>query len=715
MNESREILGQIKVVVELLDPFLKCFADPKGKEGQGFASYLLRYLNDLVADLTIPAKISLYVRLAETKNGFAVNSYQVVINDSKCRLPLPTIVAQDVQAQELAGSVARVIHQNRELIVTVPLSKKIWEKWSSENGGRYLPSLSVTGFHEFISALVRQGFKIERGKGAGQVFKEKDQTVWSAERIFEEAINGLDGIAIKIFLSKTQYLWMYGSKWGSKTQSAADDMPLEEMKDIMLDGLFYELGVFLPEVSIDIDESLEQNEFRIQLNDLRFPRLLGLERDQFLVNDTSERLSLLKLTGEKTVNPANGSECAVIRDRNDALETCKKAGLTAWGPMGFIILALSAEVRRNAGNFLTTEVVKFSLNRLREAFPDLVDSALKYFDIVALTRILRDLLDEELSIRDLRGILEALLAINRTSSIEQSKITVFSSHVLSFLRASLNRYISNKYMRNGNALVVYLLDKQIETRITQSQPLNDVEHDRLVMAIFDEFGSMAITAQTPIILTTLETRKRLRSLIEIEFPRVAVLCYQELSPDMNIQTIGRISCDWKNLLELRNKTGNLLMDVTAARYLEFMIHSFHNGLVTLQELEGMSDEEMETIYALGYNFFTYGKYEAAKDIFVSLTAYGPYTAHYWSALGAANQQMQDYAEAIAAYDMAIANDEKDVKSYVYRAESQILSGNVEAGIKDLEEVLMIAKKDPDPQFHPWVERCELLLSLHKQS
>ena len=114
---------------------------------------------------------------------------------------------------------------------------------------------------------------------------------------------------------------------------------------------------------------------------------------------------------------------------------------------------------------------------------------------------------------------------------------------------------------------------------------------------------------------------------------------------------------------------------TAAQYLEFMIHGFMNGLITLQELEGISDEEMETIYALGYNFFTYGKYDAAKDIFTGLTAYAPYTAHYWRALGAVNQQLKDYPEAIAAYDRAIANDEADVVSVVYRGESQILMGS----------------------------------------
>ncbi len=155
------------------------------------------------------------------------------------------------------------------------------------------------------------------------------------------------------------------------------------------------------------------------------------------------------------------------------------------------------------------------------------------------------------------------------------------------------------------------------------------------------------------------------------------------------------------------------IEQTAAQYLEFMIHGFMNGLITLQELEGVSDEEMETIYALGYNFFTYGKYDAAKDIFTGLTAYAPYTAHYWRALGAVNQQLKDYTEAIAAYDMAIANDENDVVSYVYRGESQILSGNVPVGLKDLEKVIHIG--GGFPQFGAWVQRSELLLRLHRKS
>ena len=151
------------------------------------------------------------------------------------------------------------------------------------------------------------------------------------------------------------------------------------------------------------------------------------------------------------------------------------------------------------------------------------------------------------------------------------------------------------------------------------------------------------------------------------------------------------------------------MDTIAARYLKYMVQVFFDGLTELRKLDGISDDEMETVYALGYNFFVYGKHEAARDIFTSLTDYAPYTAYYWRALGAVNQQLKDYPKAIAAYDMAIANDETDVVSYVYRGESQILSGNVEAGIQNFKQVLQIGTEHPDPKFTIWINRSNLLL------
>jgi hypothetical protein len=53
--------------------------------------------------------------------------------------------------------------------------------------------------------------------------------------------------------------------------------------------------------------------------------------------------------------------------------------------------------------------------------------------------------------------------------------------------------------------------------------------------------------------------------------------------------------------------------------LEHRIHEIFNELVILQDFEGISDGEMQTLYTYGYNLFMYGKFEEAKKIFFSLT------------------------------------------------------------------------------------------------
>ncbi len=45
----------------------------------------------------------------------------------------------------------------------------------------------------------------------------------------------------------------------------------------------------------------------------------------------------------------------------------------------------------------------------------------------------------------------------------------------------------------------------------------------------------------PVILTTGDIRRHVRELIESEQPEVAVLAYQELTPETKLQELGRIS------------------------------------------------------------------------------------------------------------------------------------------------------------------------------
>jgi type III secretory pathway component EscV/tetratricopeptide (TPR) repeat protein len=355
-------------------------------------------------------------------------------------------------------------------------------------------------------------------------------------------------------------------------RSNADEESKEEMFSMMQDGLFYELGIVLPEARLWPDNALDQNEFRLELNGRKYGPVSGLKPDEFLVNDVVERLRLLNIEGRPATNPANGNKCAIVRERQggrasigvDSLsELCRTAGLSTWGPVGFLILALSAEIRKAAAAFQTIGVTRLILDSLRTAFPYLIDTAVKRFSTEQLCLVLRELLDEGISIRDLRGVLESLLSINGTTDVDFGRFIVFAPRAenlcladsnrglddlspadySNFVRTTLKKYISHKYTKGGATLIVYLLDPEIERRIinTGALPLTDDEQTRLMEAISDEVGSLPPTAQTPVLLTSMEIRRTVRKLIEASFPNLAVLSYQELSPDLNIQPIARIS------------------------------------------------------------------------------------------------------------------------------------------------------------------------------
>ena len=389
---------------------------------------------------------------------------------------------------------------------------------------------------------------IEFGRGTR---RSVERAAESVKDVRSGAASAMTDIRVEVFVSED-----FDTK-----PSAADDSPISEMFSLMHDGLFYELGMTLPDVQFATDRNLQSHSFRFRLNGVEYAPVFGLEPEEFLVNDTADRLSILQIQARDTVNPVNGSQCAVVRGQQQA-NICKQAGLTTWGPRGFLVLHLSAEIRRAAARFQTEEVTQYNLDSLAGAFPDLVRFALERYSLSKIALLLRELLDEEISIRDLRSILESLLSVNGTTDVDLNRFIVFlanpdglcpaatrkvselaTSQLADFVRSSLKRYISYKYTRGGNTLVVYLVDPAIERRITaiHERPLTEAEREKLLAAIADEVGSLAPTAATSVLLTTFDVRRVLRKIIERDFPRLAVVSYQELSPDLNIQPIARIS------------------------------------------------------------------------------------------------------------------------------------------------------------------------------
>ena len=209
--------------------------------------------------------------------------------------------------------------------------------------------------------------------------------------------------------------------------------------------------------------------------------------------------------------------------------------------LGGEILAL---MRRYGHELLGVQETQALLDGLERTHPALVREVVpKLVSPVLLADVLRRLVEEGISLRNLRDILGALA---EWAPLERDPVAL-AEHV----RASLRRAITFRHVRPGGVLPAYLLDGLIEDTIrdaihktaTGSYLALEPQLSRdIVAAVTRALGPDGM-AGTPnfVLLTNAEIRRYVRRLVETAHPELAVLSYQELAPEAEIRPLGRIS------------------------------------------------------------------------------------------------------------------------------------------------------------------------------
>ncbi len=473
-----------------------------------------------------------------------------------------TLKALDLPwSDELAQSTTNIagpkIWRHASSLFTVSMARDCWLKWNPQQSERIEDPRFLGHFTKFLMDGLELGYRLGRFHEICVRLPDPNDGARNWIPYFEEILAADDCCTIRLFLSREQQQAFRASNL--KSSETADTW--EKMLSMLADGLFYELGLVFRPVTVAVDDTLSPPWFRCEWNDLRLPPQRGIDSQRLLVNETVDRLTLQNIRGEEAVNPANGAECAIIDSSYES--KVKEAGLTTWDPQGYTALAMAAAIRQAAAALVNRSLYQLYILRLREFNPDLVSTVEDAMNPDFVIQILRGLLAEEISVRDLSTILEAALELRSTISVDMSKYIVFSpptggvfpdsnrrlvsnllpADYVEFIRARLKRYISHKYTRGGNTLVVYLVDRHSEELLAEPNKLDVATATAIMKAVREEVGSLPPTAQSLVILTTMDVRRRLRRLVSLEFPHLAVLSYQELSPDMNIQPIARITAD----------------------------------------------------------------------------------------------------------------------------------------------------------------------------
>ena len=331
----------------------------------------------------------------------------------------------------------------------------------------------------------------------------------------------------------------------------------ESMLAFMRRGLYYELGLVLPQLVFAPASDLPPDSFSMRVNNIAVLPRRTLAADECFVNTTPEDLAP-KVPGRAATNPATGLPGAVVdASAQSALE---ERGYTVWDPAGYVVLSVADWLRRAARCFVHTDLVEAQLETLGTAMPAVVAAARSRVSTAELTSALRSLVAEQVSIRDLRLVLERVVdgdyagAAGRDEILADATTDWFGGAVdspardgrlVAFLRAGLNRQITDARGRGTTTVVVYLLDDAIEGLVRASggaaESLSEDDEDRILAAVRAELDSLPATVTPPHLLAWDDVRTGVLETIAPVFPRLFVLGYRDLVSAANVQPIARLA------------------------------------------------------------------------------------------------------------------------------------------------------------------------------
>lgn len=316
---------------------------------------------------------------------------------------------------------------------------------------------------------------------------------------------------------------------------------LQEMIPTMREGIFYELGIKIPGVRVRAkSRACEGREFMISVDEI--PVFSSkLYAGKVLVNETPDGLKVFGVEAQEARHPATNQLSSWVDAQKAGL--VEEAGYTTWDAAAYILLCLTATLRKQAREFVGIQDVQLMLDQLEGPYPAVVQEVVpKLLGLQDLTDILRRLAEEGISLRNLPRILQILA--ERAKTIKDP--VVLTEEV----RAGLSRYITHKYAGRAGNLVVYLVDRQIEEMVASSVRVTDEGSylalppditQEILQAINREVAADVAAGRAPILLTDQRVRRYVKRLVALEHADAVVLAYQEVDPALKVQPLGRIT------------------------------------------------------------------------------------------------------------------------------------------------------------------------------
>lgn len=295
-----------------------------------------------------------------------------------------------------------------------------------------------------------------------------------------------------------------------------------------------DLGVVIPPVHVCDNLELAPGAYRLMLLGTEVGSG-SLKNGRLLAIDPNGRAPALE--GEPTKDPTFGMPARWIATRDK--EMGEALGYAVVDHATIIATHMGELLRNNAPRLVGRQEVQHLLDLLAKTTPKLVDDVVPaLLSLGDVVRVLRNLVREGVSIRDMRTILESLAELStQTKDVEQ---------LTELVRERMSAHITSKLRQLDGSIAALTLDPRLEETLRRS--LRDIASgnggpiDPQMLKTVTEGAQKALAkftalGATPVVITPPDLRRYARAIFERKVPQLSVVSFREVDPAVQLRVL----------------------------------------------------------------------------------------------------------------------------------------------------------------------------------
>lgn len=296
-----------------------------------------------------------------------------------------------------------------------------------------------------------------------------------------------------------------------------------------------EMGFIVPPLHIRDNLQLKSNDYSIVLKGVEVANGMVMMGRLLAMNPgNSEK----EIEGVKTTEPTFGLPAVWVPV--SAKQEAQIAGYTVVDPATVITTHIKETIKRHGHELLGRQETQALMDKFKESNPKVIEELIpNLLTLGKVQRVLQNLLKEQISIRDLRTILEQLADFAPT--------TQDTDVLTEFVRQALARPITKQYQASDGTLAVMTLDRGIEDIIEGSIQRTETASflalepgvaEKLLARLKIAMESIAPKLESsPVLLASPAIRLHLRRFTERFLPDLVILSHSEVTPSVQIRTL----------------------------------------------------------------------------------------------------------------------------------------------------------------------------------